>query len=158
MMFRNVCPSNRLLEKAARMTVAGISSRKDTTGKTIRSLVTTRRSPRHTRKFANDQARVTEPNRTSRERFLGSWRLVSFEHVSPTGEVVKLFGESPNGSLLYQRDGHMSAQVSVGSPKRLTSDDLFEVSTEESAEAWRGYFGYWGSFRVDAEKGWSRIA
>jgi hypothetical protein len=46
----------------------------------------------------------------------------------------------------------MSAQVSVGSPTRFASDDPFRVSAEEATEAWRTYFGYWGFFKVCAEK------
>ena len=85
--------------------------------------------------------------------FLGSWGLVSFEHVLPSGEVLKPFGDSPLGLILYQADGHMSAQVSVNSPARFASEDTLRASAEEATEAWRTYFGYWGSFKVYAEKG-----
>ncbi|MBV9302474.1 MAG: lipocalin-like domain-containing protein [Acidobacteriaceae bacterium] len=91
-------------------------------------------------------------NPKSSERFVGSWTLVSFEHVPPSGEVLKPFGDSPAGLILYHPDGHMSAQVSAGSRKKLACEDPLEASPEEAAEAWRTYFGYWGSFAVDAEK------
>jgi hypothetical protein len=87
------------------------------------------------------------------EQFLGSWGLVSSEHVLPSGEVARPYGESPSGLILYQADGRMSAQLSVGSPARVASDDPFYASAEEAAAAWRTYFGYWGSFEVDTEKG-----
>ncbi len=85
--------------------------------------------------------------------FLGSWGLVSFEHFLPSGEVVKPYGNSPIGSILYQSDGHMSAQLRSGNPKRFASDDDSQASANEIAEAWRAYFGYWGTFEIDAEKG-----
>jgi len=96
--------------------------------------------------------RVQGDDRKLSARFVGSWALVCFEHVSPSGEAMTPFGESPTGLILYQRDGHMSAQLSVGSRKRLACEDPFDASPEDAAEAWRTYFGYWGSFAVDAEK------
>jgi hypothetical protein len=79
---------------------------------------------------------------------VGSWALVSFEHILPSGEVNRPFGDSPSGAILYQSDGHMSAQVSVGSRKTIAGDDPLRASAEEAAEAWRAYLGYWGSFQV----------
>ncbi|MBV8898040.1 MAG: lipocalin-like domain-containing protein [Acidobacteriaceae bacterium] len=96
------------------------------------------------------------PPVTDREHiapFLGSWDLVSFEHVLPAGEASQPFGNSPVGLLVYQADGRMSAQLSTGSPTKLSSDDSLEVSIEEAAGAWRSYFGYWGWFKVCAEDG-----
>ncbi|HEX4808966.1 MAG TPA: lipocalin-like domain-containing protein [Bryobacteraceae bacterium] len=95
---------------------------------------------------------LREENRKSSEHFVGSWTLVSFEHVPPSGDVLRPFGDSPTGLILYQPDGHMSAQLSVGSRTRLACDDPLQASPEAAAEAWRTYFGYWGSFAVDVEK------
>jgi Lipocalin-like domain len=97
-------------------------------------------------------AELRVDNQKSSDPFVGSWSLVSFEYVLPSGEVTRPFGDSPLGSILYQPDGRMSAQVSVASPPRFTADDPLQASAEEIAQAWRSYFGYWGSFRVDAEK------
>ena len=85
--------------------------------------------------------------------FLGSWDLISFEHVLPSGEASAPFGSSPVGLLVYDAGGRMSAQVSTGSRTNLSSDDSLEVSVEEAAAAWRTYFGYWGSFKVCPEEG-----
>lgn len=90
---------------------------------------------------------------TAESLLLGSWGLVSFEQFLPSGEVSKAFGDAPLGVILYQADGRMSAQLSVGSPTRFASDDPDLASAEEAHAAWRAYFGYWGTFRVDAEKG-----
>src|ERR1700678_2038853 len=70
------------------------------------------------------------------EPFLGSWALVSLERVLPSGEVSRPLGDSPVGSILYQPDGHMSAQLSVGSPARFVNDDLDQASAEEAPQAW----------------------
>ncbi|HKW35274.1 MAG TPA: lipocalin-like domain-containing protein [Candidatus Acidoferrum sp.] len=86
------------------------------------------------------------------ELLLGSWGLVSFEQVLPSGEMLRPFGDSPVGLILYQAHGRMSAQLSVGRPARFASEDPDRASTEEAAEAWRTYFGYWGSFKVYPDK------
>jgi|ERR1700678_4340237 hypothetical protein len=96
---------------------------------------------------------VAADERERIEPFLGSWALVSLEHVLPSGEVSRPLGDSPVGSILYQPDGHMSAQLSVGSPARFVNDDLDQASAEEATQAWRTYLGYWGSFKVLVEKG-----
>jgi hypothetical protein len=102
-----------------------------------------------------DPANIRPPadNLEGAQPFLGSWALVSLEHVLPSGNVSKPLGDAPSGSILYQSDGRMSAQVSVASPAKFTHDDPNEASTEEAAQAWRTYLGYWGSFEVFAEKG-----
>src|SRR5437868_211775 len=86
------------------------------------------------------------------EPFLGSWALLSFEHVLPSGEVSRPFGDSPSGSILYQDDGRMSAHVSIGSPARFVSDDPDQASAAEATEAWRTYFVYLGSVKVFTEE------
>jgi hypothetical protein len=85
--------------------------------------------------------------------FLGSWSLVSFEHFHPSGKVLEPYGDSPIGSLLYQPDGHMSAQLCSSNPKRFATDDDSQAKAGEIVEAWQTYFGYWGTFDIRAEKG-----
>lgn len=104
----------------------------------------------------SNQAHANPASHSSRdpsEPFLGSWGLVSYEHVLPSGDVSKPFGESPLGLILYQADGRMSAQISTARPARFASEDFQQASVEEAAEAWRTYFGYWGSFKVNMERG-----
>lgn len=86
-------------------------------------------------------------------RFIGSWSLVSYQHVLPSGDILKPFGDSPLGLILYQADGRMSVHISTAAPAKFASDDFQQASLEEAAEAWRGYFGYWGSFKVETDKG-----
>ena len=100
-------------------------------------------------KLTGDDQEHIEPHMKA---FLGSWGLVSYEQVLASGEVSRPFGNSPSGSLLYQADGHMSAQVSTGSLLRFASDDPFELTAEEAREAWQRYFGYWGTFKVCTEE------
>jgi Lipocalin-like domain len=54
--------------------------------------------------------------------------------------------------LIYQANGFMSAQVSVGNPRRFADDDWLKAPTEDAADAWRNYLGYWGTFQIDADR------
>jgi len=86
------------------------------------------------------------------EQFLGSWALVSAQNIQPSGEILLPFGDHPSGLLVYQPDGTMSAQLSVGSPSRLLSDNFTLATDEEAATTWHEYFGYWGTFKIDANQ------
>jgi hypothetical protein len=54
------------------------------------------------RAFASDQAQ---------EKFVGVWKLVSFEQRTTAGEVTHPMGQKPVGRLTYDSSGHMTAQL-----------------------------------------------
>lgn len=85
--------------------------------------------------------------------FLGSWRLISFEEALPSGEISRPFGNSPSGLLLYQADGHMSAQISAADRAEFASNNPLQATAGEAIATSREYFGYWGCFEVSPEKG-----
>lgn len=64
-------------------------------------------------------------------RFVGTWKLESYERRSATGGITRPYGEHPVGQLMYDAAGHMSAQL-------MAPDG--------------GYLGYFGTYTVlDAE-------
>jgi Lipocalin-like domain len=83
---------------------------------------------------------------------LGSWGLVSYQHILPSGEVLTPFGDCPSGLILYRPDGYMSAQLSVGNSARFASDEPLEAAGKEISERWQTYFGYWGPFTIDVDR------
>jgi len=85
---------------------------------------------------------------------LGAWQLDSWliEHGHGS-EPVLPFGEKPGGLLLYSADGWMSATVHNAqraefppnrSPRSLDADNI--------AAAYRSYFHYAGTWRVEADR------
>ena len=103
---------------------------------------------------------LTLPNYRTSSRRPGSRRTVPgfvgfgfLRTCSAFPRGVEAFRRFPLGSILYLPDGRMSAQLSVGSPARLANDDPAQASVEEAAQAWRTYLGYWGTFKVFADKG-----
>jgi hypothetical protein len=80
---------------------------------------------------------------------LGTWRLVTMETRSVTGQVWP--GLFDDGYLLYTTDGFMSAVLTQGPRARFGTDSHTSGSTDEKARAFDSYFSYGGSYAVDGE-------
>ena len=84
---------------------------------------------------------------------VGTWRLVSYEDKLPGSASVYPFGQDPKGLLIYDADGNMSIQImKVPHPKVASGDDS-KVTPEEKQALYDAYVAYFGTYRVDAEKG-----
>lgn len=88
----------------------------------------------------------------SRKDIEGSWRLRSWEtRSSASRPVTAPFGDRPKGLLVYSPDGWMSATVCRGDRLPLPADrSPREVDEHLVAEAYRSYFHYAGTYRVEA--------
>jgi hypothetical protein len=97
---------------------------------------------------------VSEPAATPvKERLIGSWRLLSYDKQSESGEVTPAFGPRPHGRLMYDAAGRMS--VHLADPRRaaFASNDALRGTPEEVRQAFEGYFGYFGTYSVDVAAG-----
>lgn len=84
---------------------------------------------------------------------VGTWRLVSYEDKSPGSASLYPFGRDPRGMLIYDATGHMSIQImKVPHPKVASGDDS-KVTPEEKQALYDAYVAYFGTYRVDREKG-----
>ena len=84
---------------------------------------------------------------------VGTWRLVSYEDKSPGSASLYPFGRDPKGMLIYDATGHMSIQImKVPHPKVASGDDS-KVTPEEKQALYDAYVAYFGTYRVDREKG-----
>ena len=86
-----------------------------------------------------------------RSALLGAWRLVSWTEVGLDGTVAYPFGPDPEGQLIYDASGRVSAQLTRPQQDSFASDDRRQASAAEMGAAWSSYFGYFGTFRIDAE-------
>lgn len=92
-----------------------------------------------------------------RERLAGTWKLVSIETIRPSGEVIyPFYGKRPEGLLLYDRSGWMSVQIvsdpAPEVPKADSREDFLAAPLAEKAKAIDGFYGYYGTWTVDASK------
>lgn len=83
-------------------------------------------------------------------RFIGAWRLVSFEEETIDGEIVYPYGENPIGSLIYDSSGRMSVQIMRRDREPFSSTEWETTPSEEIKEAVEGFTAFFGSFEVDA--------
>ena len=87
-----------------------------------------------------------------RAKLIGAWRLLSWYEKGPGGEIVYPLGNDAQGQLIYTVDGLVSAQLMRANVHSFANDDWRQATLEERAEAWLGYFGYFGTFSIDEER------
>jgi hypothetical protein len=90
---------------------------------------------------------------TTRERFLGVWKLARCERKLPGGRLEYPYGENPVGRITYDRAGRMSALLMRPGRRSSvapgTSFALANASPEEIREAVSGFIAYFGKYDVD---------
>lgn len=79
---------------------------------------------------------------------IGSWRLVSCEHIGADGAVEHPFGISPVGQLVYAPDGRMMVLITDPSRPPARSSQFFEAKDAELAQAAKGCVAYSGLWRL----------
>jgi len=82
---------------------------------------------------------------------VGTWKLVSVEETMKDGtsRPFPSFGPHAKGFLIYQRDGHMCAQLM--NPDRPKFADSAHPTREEKAAAYDGALAYCGRYEIDVE-------
>jgi hypothetical protein len=88
-----------------------------------------------------------------RNKLLGAWKLVTWEIPDSTGTITYPLGPHAIGQLSYDATGRVSAQLVQPDQPRFASEDWLQARTEEKAAAWSAYFGYFGTFTIDANAG-----
>lgn len=79
------------------------------------------------------------------EQLYGTWRLVSFQRtIADTGEKKDLFGKSPQGLIIYGRDGRML--VLMVSDQRPKPPDLAKVTDQERIDLFKTMLAYGGTY------------
>ena len=94
------------------------------------------------------------------DQLVGSWKLVSRVTTTSNGSVLVDPGLSaiPNGVLIYDRSGHVAAQLSrpgrtVGAlPDECRAAEKIK-GTNDTAQTILGYDAYFGTFTVDPKNG-----
>jgi Lipocalin-like domain len=79
------------------------------------------------------------------QRMVGTWYLVQWEAHNPDGTISYPLGKDVAGQIMYGDDGQMSVQLMRTDQPRFANDDWGQATPVEKAEAWTGYFGYFGT-------------
>ena len=95
-----------------------------------------------------------------REQLVGSWSLVSRVSTLSNGEVLPDRGlaATPKGLLIYDRTGHVAAQLSrQGRTVEMIGEECREATkirgTNDTAQTVLGYDAYFGTFTVNEKEG-----
>jgi hypothetical protein len=87
-----------------------------------------------------------------RDRVAGTWKLVSWETVRPSGQALSFLGLHPTGLLIYERNGYMAVQV-MRDPRPTLGQGVPAATDQEIKNAYRGYYAYWGTYTVNEAEG-----
>ena len=82
-------------------------------------------------------------------RFVGTWRLLSFEEIQPDGSINYPYGQDPVGRLIYDAGGHMAVQIMRRDRLLLSSSDPQQVPPEEIKAAVEGFTAFFGTYEID---------
>ncbi|MCH8206430.1 MAG: lipocalin-like domain-containing protein [Chloroflexi bacterium] len=85
----------------------------------------------------------------SKDDFVGTWKLVSFELRLSDGETTSPFGKDAGGVLIYDARGNFSVQVMRQERPSFASGDMQDGTDEELRSAMGGYVAYYGTYEID---------
>ncbi len=84
------------------------------------------------------------------DKFVGAWRLLSAEYRTEDGALAESpYGPEPQGILMYDAQGSMSAQLAHKDRKPFAVADRLAGTPEEAKAAFETYQAYYGRYRVD---------
>jgi hypothetical protein len=88
-------------------------------------------------------------NANSLPNLVGTWRLVSYEARTASGEAGYPLGHHVVGQLFYDVRGNMSAHVMRVDRPAFASDDLGAGTDAEVRAAFEGHASYFGTYTID---------
>ena len=81
--------------------------------------------------------------------FHGLWHLVDVNFYNVNNEIVKLYGESPRGMILYDAQGRVTVQIMQRDRPPLPKTRTAENALADYVTILRGYVAYFGTYDVD---------
>ena len=88
----------------------------------------------------------------SKNPFAGTWKLLSSEMRTSTGEVFYPLGEDCAGSLMFDATGHLSAHLMRRGRPNFASGDIVRGTDDEIKAAYQGYVAFWANYEFDEAK------
>lgn len=87
---------------------------------------------------------------TESDKFIGAWRLVSAGFQTEDGSVAQSpYGSEPEGILMYDAQGSMSAQLANRNRSAFAIADRMAGTPEEIKAAFESYQAYYGHYKID---------
>ncbi len=83
--------------------------------------------------------------------FVGTWRLISCNAHRRNGQVLPIYGPSPEGRLFYDAAGNMSVHIMQAGRPAFRDPHKFRATEGEMRAAYQGYEAYFSTYEVDWE-------
>jgi Lipocalin-like domain len=85
-------------------------------------------------------------------RFVGTWKLVSWKIEQAGGELVDSpLGPNPLGWIMYHPGGYMCVALMRPDRPKFVSNNLIEATPEELKLGFEGYISYCGSYEINEQ-------
>jgi Lipocalin-like domain len=82
------------------------------------------------------------------KRFVGTWKLVSWEHRKSNGDIYYPMGKDALGQITYTDDGYMHVALMTTNRPLFKSNGLFAGSMDEKAKSSETFIAYCGRYTV----------
>jgi hypothetical protein len=79
----------------------------------------------------------------------GSWTLRTVDNIMPDGSRVHLYGDMPQGLLIFGKDGRYSLQIMRGDKKPFASNDKAQATAMEYHDAYLASNTHFGHYMLD---------
>lgn len=81
-------------------------------------------------------------------RFIGTWKLISWESRDTQGNISYPFGKKIIGYIMYDAAGFMSVVIAKKNRVKFASKDFFCGLLTEKANAYDTYISYCGCYNI----------
>jgi hypothetical protein len=85
------------------------------------------------------------------EKFIGTWKLVSYENRSGD-QVTYPLGKDAVGYIMYNHEGYMAVAIMHSKRQKFSSPDPMSIPAEEMVAAASAYISYCGKYEVTEDK------
>ena len=93
-------------------------------------------------------AAVGQSANSYKERFIGSWTLVSLTSGEGANQTLP-YGPNPRGTMMVDANGRFSITVVRSDLPKFTSNNRMSGAPEENKAVVQGSIAYWGTYSID---------
>ena len=79
---------------------------------------------------------------------VGTWALESDTNTTPDGRTVQPFGPNPQGTAIFDSDGHFAIINSRSDLPKFTSNNRMQGTAQENAAIVHGSIAFFGTYSV----------
>src|SRR5215475_5604966 len=93
-------------------------------------------------------ATVGQPGKSDKERFVGTWTLVSLTSGDGANQSLP-YGPNPKGTMMVDANGRFSIMVARSDLPKFASNNRMSGTAEENKAVVHGSIAYFGTYSID---------